>query len=227
MIKSYVLALSTGNELSCRRNDEKKALIRLLYLRFSVGMGPGQHLIRVSSPINRPVWKDVREQPIFILVVWGPNIAAISITAVNSGWKGVVSLLRKFVIWKVGFRWYLLVILGIFIMGLLAAQIAGTLSFAIFSQRYAFLALPGNLIISGPIGEVLGWRGFALPRLLQRYSPLIASLILGSLWGLWHLPGFLASGAPQSGLSFPAFLLGAIALTFFTTWVFTHTQGNG
>jgi len=62
--------------------------------------------------------------------------------------------------------------------------------------------------------------------MLQKWSPLAASLALGILWGLWHLPGFLASGTPQSGLSLPAFVLGAIVLSLITTWVYIHTNGS-
>jgi uncharacterized protein len=164
--------------------------------------------------------------PFFILVVWGPNIGALTISAVNGGWKAITDLLRRFIIWRVGLRWYLFVLFGLPAIGLLAALLAGTLSFGIFSQTSTFLALLVNLVVTGPLGEELGWRGFALPRLLQRYNPLTASLILGCLWGLWHLPAFLASGTPQTGLSFPAFVLGAVVLTFITTWVFIHTRGS-
>jgi uncharacterized protein len=62
--------------------------------------------------------------------------------------------------------------------------------------------------------------------MLQKWNALVASLILGALWGLWHLPGFLASWTPQSGLSLPAFILGAIVLSIITTWVYIHTNGS-
>jgi uncharacterized protein len=164
--------------------------------------------------------------PFFILVVWGPNVAALTISAVNGGWKAVSGLLSRFIIWRVGLRWYLFVLLGLPAIGLLAALLAGTFSFEIFTHTATFMALLFNLLITGPVGEELGWRGFALPRLLQRYNPLTASLILGCLWGFWHLPSFLASGTPQTGLSFPAFVLGAVVLTIITTWVFIHTRGS-
>ena len=57
------------------------------------------------------------------------------------------------------------------------------------------------------VGEELGWRGYALPKLLETRSALTASVILGVLWGLWHLPTFFSSSAPQQGLPIVAFVL--------------------
>ena len=56
------------------------------------------------------------------------------------------------------------------------------------------------------VGEELGWRGFALPNQLQKHSALAASLILGVLWSIWHLPTFLVPGTPQYGKSIIAFV---------------------
>src|SRR3712207_6537622 len=76
------------------------------------------------------------------------------------------------------------------------------------------------------MGEELGWRGYALPRLLARRSALAASLILGLLWGLWHLPTFYVLGAPQHGLPISAFLLLTMAYSVLFTWIYLHTRGS-
>jgi membrane protease YdiL (CAAX protease family) len=74
--------------------------------------------------------------------------------------------------------------------------------------------------------EETAWRGFALPRLLKKYNALAASLILGLLWGLWHIPLFLIPGSFQASLSFPGFLLSALATSILFTWLFNHTNGS-
>jgi membrane protease YdiL (CAAX protease family) len=76
------------------------------------------------------------------------------------------------------------------------------------------------------VGEELGWRGYALPKLLERWSPLTSSLILGLLWGLWHLPTFLVLGTPQYGLPLSAFILLTIEYSILLTWLYLHTKGS-
>jgi membrane protease YdiL (CAAX protease family) len=76
------------------------------------------------------------------------------------------------------------------------------------------------------VGEELGWGCYALPLLLERRSPVTASLILGVIWGVWHLPTFVIPGTPQYGLPFAAFLLLTIEYSILMTWVFLHTHGS-
>jgi len=73
------------------------------------------------------------------------------------------------------------------------------------------------------LGEEPGWRGFALPQLQTRYSPLIASLILGSVWALWHLP-LVGNEFPSPIV--PAFLLSLFGATFMLTWLFNRTNDS-
>ena len=75
------------------------------------------------------------------------------------------------------------------------------------------------------IPEELGWRGYSLPILLERRSPLAASLIVGVLWGslnlALHLPGMMSADIP----AFPT-LLQLIGLSVLITWLYMHTGGN-
>ena len=78
----------------------------------------------------------------------------------------------------------------------------------------------------GALGEELGWRGFALPRLLERLSPVWASLGLGTIWFVWHLPAFFVAGTPQDALSLPAFGVSALSLSVLATWLFQNSGGS-
>jgi membrane protease YdiL (CAAX protease family) len=163
----------------------------------------------------------------------GPTVAAIIVTGVTEGRAGVGRLLRPIGRWRVGPQWYLVALLS---------------NMAIWVLAYSLVlgpALPGAVLAHWPllattflpaialgmlipaIGEEPGWRGFALPRLQQRFGPLRATLILGALHGLWHLPalGTILLGPFTPGQVLP-FLLTAVGGTFIYTWIFNRTGGS-
>ena len=72
----------------------------------------------------------------------------------------------------------------------------------------------------------VGWRGFALPRLLRRWPPLAAALILGAIWWAWHLPTFFIQALSQSQLSIPLFLVNSLALSILMTGLHLRTGGD-
>ena len=81
------------------------------------------------------------------------------------------------------------------------------------------------MAIKGPIEE-FGWRGLALPLLQRKFVPILAALILGVIWGFWHLPAFMLSGTPQSAWSFTPFFVGSIALSVIVTPLFNTSRGS-
>jgi uncharacterized protein len=80
-------------------------------------------------------------------------------------------------------------------------------------------------LLIGPVEE-FGWRGVALPLLQRRFAPLWASLILGVIWGVWHLPAFLLPGTPQSAWSFGPYVIGVLALSVIVTPMFNAARGS-
>ena len=108
----------------------------------------------------------------------------------------------------------------------LGAAIKGTINDPFpFSPWYAVLPALATGLVIGPIEE-LGWRGLALPLLQRRYAPLWSSLILGGIWGLWHLPAFFLSGSPQNAWSFGPYFVGVLAITVILTAMFNAAQGS-
>ena len=88
------------------------------------------------------------------------------------------------------------------------------------------LSFVAILVLGGPLGEEPGWRGFALPRLLGRMNALAASLVLGILWVVWHLPLFWLEGSSQAGGSIPLFAGAVCAFSFLFTWAYLKTGSN-
>jgi len=82
---------------------------------------------------------------------------------------------------------------------------------------------------AGPLGEELGWRGYALPRLLAgRFSPLAAALVLGLIWGVWHLPAFFVAGTAQHDLQMGILwlIVGTMLASVIMTWLYRRTGGD-
>jgi uncharacterized protein len=169
----------------------------------------------------------------FLVPLAGPALASLTVTAVTSGKAGLGLLLRRCVQWRVGIGWYLIAIFGFLLVYLLGYSVfyGVNLPLALLVQWpllfTVFLPQAVLIILTASFAEELGWRGFALPRLQQRYGPVLGTVILGSLHGLWHLPAFFTMLlGPFSLPNYAGFLFAAIAGTFVFTWIFNHTRGS-
>jgi uncharacterized protein len=182
------------------------------------------------------------EPPEFLAIVagYGPALAAIIVTTFRNGRTGLQRLFSRLVRWRVGFQWYAialllplaikLVAIGIYLLaGSQPLQISTSLQLAPPDapvwQNILLLFLLFAFGFDG-LGEELGWRGFALPRLQARYSALIASLILGFFWAGWHLPFALTTGSALSDIPLYWYFFFVMGLSILYTWIFNHTSGS-
>ncbi len=189
----------------------------------------GAGLLPFSSPLPQLVL-------IPIGVFLGPTLSGFVMTGATEGRAGIRRLLRRIVLWRVGFRWYLFALIGVPVVMALGTVIlpGGLASLLTLGPGYVLTYLVSFVpiaIIGGPLAEEPGWRGFALPRLQPLYGPLVGTLILGLLWGLWHLPLFLVpSWADTSGgsslLNTVKFVVTLTAFAIVFTWVFNNTKGS-
>ncbi|NNL16984.1 MAG: CPBP family intramembrane metalloprotease [Flavobacteriaceae bacterium] len=131
---------------------------------------------------------------------YGPTISAIIVEKITNGNRGIKELLKKLLVWKVHIKWYLF----IFFIPILLYTVA-VLTSKLFGFQLGQINLKDGLSSSflfilialpfGPMGEELGWRGFFLPRLLQKYKIWKSSIIIGFVWTIWHLASFTFPGA--------------------------------
>jgi membrane protease YdiL (CAAX protease family) len=168
-----------------------------------------------------------------LTVVSGPTLAAIVVTGVSEGRSGVKQLLKRVIQWRVGLRWYLVALFMILTIWLLAyTAIVGLPLLAGAATHWpllvtSFLPLVAFGMIIPSIDEEPGWRGFALPRLQRRYGPLRASIILGTLHGLWHIPAlFTVLFGPLPFADLLPFILTNVLATVLYTWVYNHARGS-
>ena len=163
--------------------------------------------------------------------ILGVPIAALFVIAMTSGRAGLKDLGRRALLWRVGLRWYLIVFgLPVLVVGLILIllPIVGAAPFDWSKMPplvtlFAFTGLLMVLPLGTPVAEEIGWRGFALPNLLQTRSALTASLILGVIWSAWHLPVVLSD--PVVRVPVP-FMLAVIPLSILTTWIFVNTRSS-
>ena len=161
-----------------------------------------------------------------LLALFGPALAAVVVTSITEGRRGIADLFGHITIWRVGVVWYVLAI-GVPLLVAVAAQVAHALVAGGPIGISVGTPLPLTVILALlVIGEEIGWRGFALPRLQSRYSGLAASLVLGSVWACWHLANATIPGLEAYWSSFPAFLFFVLGQTIFFTWMWNRTAGS-
>jgi membrane protease YdiL (CAAX protease family) len=163
----------------------------------------------------------------------GPLLAALVVTAIESGRPGVRELLWRIVLLRVGLQWYLValfIFLAIFLVAYNLALRGVLLENLIQNWGMIFSVFLPNValgLLFPSLGEEPGWRGFALPRLQAGYGPLMGSLILGLFHSLWHLPAFFTPYlGPFTPARFLAFALAGIAGTYVYTWIYNHTRAS-
>lgn len=175
-----------------------------------------------------------------VIALSGPSITALILSAVLGG-GALRRLLAGFSISRASARWVVVaLVLPVAMIG-----VAIAVSVLVFGAATPVItvALVGVLarefvrvlFFGGPLGEELGWRGFALPRLQARHTAYRASLYLGLIWGLWHIPLYFVPGTGQfetvSGGTSPSFAISAfvvwtIGLSILFTWLFNETRGS-
>jgi CAAX protease family protein len=174
---------------------------------------------------------------ITVIGTFGPLVAAVIVTAQESGRVGVRSLLGRILQRRVAPIWYGVALLGplVIILTAMVLEVAllgvqlPSLGVLIGELPSTLLTLVVNavyMLIFVTLGEEVGWRGYALPALQARYSALLASLILGVVWGLWHLPVFFNPDTSYSNLPFLLFLAFIVPVAVLMTWLFNSTEGS-
>lgn len=165
--------------------------------------------------------------PLAMLGVFGPMVAAMVASRREArrqnGEDAIRNLVRPLGQWRVHPVWFL--------VALLLPGAVLTLAMSVYiaaGGEGALLYLPdGSRMLAAvliAIGEEIGWRGFALPRLQARHGPVRASLVLGVLWALWHIPMLAGVGVGVSAI--PALLLYFVSGTFVFTWLYNRSHGS-
>ncbi|KAA3628358.1 MAG: CPBP family intramembrane metalloprotease [Proteobacteria bacterium] len=203
------------------------ALIPFLLIAFGLAWGIVALFIVFPDRMTAFFGEISGQHPLFFLAVYAPAIAAFIIVIYHSGANGLRRFLTRLFLWRCAPLWYVFLVVGVPLLFYGGAALKGNL----FAEPIPFAPFQALLIalllaaIKGPVEE-FGWRGLALPLLQRRFTPLWAALILGIVWGFWHLPAFLLSGTQQSAWSFTPFFAGTIAVSVIMTALFNASRGS-
>ncbi len=201
---------------------KKYPAISQFVLAFVIGTG-------VLIPINA----GLLPQSFFFLAAISASLAGIALTALVAGKAGLSDLFGRLRIWRVGRGWWafaLFIKLGVVILGMVVNALFGLDPLdpsRVPQGLVSFVPFFIMLMITGGLGEELGWRGFLLPRLQAHHNALVASLIVGVVHGLWHVPMFFIEGlSPYQEIAAAAGVGAAILgymLLYVTPWAILWT----
>ena len=190
----------------------------------------------LSYIISWAVWiplalSSQHSRALLILGGFGPTLSALLLTLITNGRAELRALLKRLLIWRVGIFWYLFGFLGTAIIGLLAMGLHFLLEGAIPefkdpAQWYLVIPVFLYVLFFSVLGEEIGWRGYALPRLQADHNALAASLIVGVIWGFWHVPLWWMRGNFHQMIRLTLFVAQIVALAILYTWIYNNTQGS-
>jgi uncharacterized protein len=169
-----------------------------------------------------------------LLMSYGPTLAALIVSWATEGAAGVRGLLGRLVPWRAGVGWYALALAGPAVYAFVTGSLLGFFGATLKPlpgpvYQVVLLGLVGSIVRGIINGEELGWRGYALPRLQERYTALTASLILGVIWFAFHIPIMFVPGSIGGSQTLDhalPFLVGVLAMSIIITWIFNTTQGS-
>ena len=204
----------------------------LIYFTLTFIISWGVVLI-VAGPNGIPVTAD-QAVVLGMVLLLGPSVAGILLTGLTSGRDGFRELLSRLLRWKVSTRWYAVALLTtplttvvvLLVLSLFSSEFTPNILISDDKASLILMSLVAGLIVG--IFEELGWTGFAIPKLRQRYSVSATGLVVGLLWGAWHFIMFWESDSFSGALPLANLLAGLFAwlpaYRILMVWVYDRTE---
>jgi uncharacterized protein len=158
----------------------------------------------------------------------GPLLATLIVLFIAGGWPALVALFRKITHWRVGWKWYAVVLL----LPAALTLVAVGLNLIIGAQRAATFEAPDAVSVLVRfvfiflwigLGEEPGWRGLVLPQFLKRHTALVAALLVGAIHLVWHAPLY---GVEYDATNVLPWGISVICYSIVICWIYLHTGGS-
>ena len=204
-----------------------RALLAFAVATFAVTWGLVGPYVIAPDWATRQFGEISGSHPFFFLATWAPALSGFGLVMWYGGLGGLRAFQSRLLLWRCPSGWVLLIVFGlpaVFAAGSLLkggpvlAPIAG-------SEVTGMVALLFMMLFLGPIEE-FGWRGIAQPLLQRHLAPLWAGIVIGAVWGIWHLPAFFLSGTVFSEWNFLPFFIGNVTLAVLVTPIFNAARGS-
>jgi len=205
-------------------NGSLIVILGFFALVFGWSWGIGAVAMQVSARL--PATSTV----LLMMAGFGPSLAAVAVVALASPAKGIRVWVARCLNWRVGWGWFAFAFAlppAVMLMArALDAIMGGPTPLPPELDQIPMLILNFKLVlmVGGPLGEEFGWRGYALPALAGWLDWRAASLIVGAVWGAWHLPLFYLASSAQSHMNIPIFMLNILAGSVVFAWLFERTR---
>lgn len=162
--------------------------------------------------------------PLFFLATWAPAIAAFVVVLSHGGVAGFGRFLSRLLLWRCPAGWTAFILLGLPLVFVAGSLIKGGPVLAPLPPEGTgpVIAVLVTMLFLGPVEE-FGWRGVLQPMLQRHMAPVWAGLLVGAIWGFWHLPAFLLAGTVFASWNFLPFFLGNVVLAVLITPILNRT----
>lgn len=215
--------------MNTHQTDKRRSLIQYFVLAFAITW-----LLDIPRLLSDNNLAEVPGFLIFLqknMAIFGPFLAAFILTYQAGRWEAVKSLWKRGWKIKADKKWILYIFLihsGMNALTILIMQLIGHPVQWEYTQIPLPLVVPIFLAIYllNALPEEYGWRGYALDRLQTRWNALTASLVLGFIHGLWHLPLHFMIGTTQEVIPIHEFILITMVGAVIYTWIYNSTNGN-
>lgn len=210
-----------------RHRIPSPSLFPFLGLTFLISWGLIGSYILFPETLSAAFGEVSGTHPFFFIATWAPAISAFGVVLHYAGTGGLRAFLSRLFLWRGSAGWaaFIMVVVPlVYVAGSLikGGPVLAPLPPGGMGTTVAFLFM---MLILGPVEE-FGWRGVAQPLLQRHMAPIWAGMLIGVIWGIWHIPAFFLSGTVFAEWSFLPFFVGNVVLAVLVTPIFNDTRGS-
>jgi uncharacterized protein len=167
------------------------------------------------------------DHPFFFVATWAPAISAFAVVFSFAGAAGVRSFLQRLLLWRCSAGWVAFILVGLPLVYAAGSLIKGGPVLAPLPREGVGVVVASLFVMLflGPVEE-FGWRGVAQPMLQHHMAPIWAGMLVGMIWGIWHLPAFFLSGMVFAEWNLLHFFVGNVVLAVLVTPILNQSQGS-